>query len=98
MGGFLFSECTSLREITIPQFVSIIGYYAFDNCTSLESVYCKPANVPKAEYKTNSVDYWSAFDGNAPERKIYVPTTAVESYKQADFWSDYAEDIVDGGF
>ena len=34
------------------------------------------------------------FDGNAWERMIYVPTESVESYKTADWWSDYADSIV----
>ena len=52
----------------------------------------------KADYYTNGGDYWKAFDDNAPERKIYVPTSALDAYKEAKFWQDYADDIVDGIF
>ena len=31
---------------------------------------------------------------NASGRKIYVPAESVDAYKSAEFWSDYADDIV----
>jgi hypothetical protein len=34
------------------------------------------------------------FHSNASDRKIYVPTASVNAYKSAQFWSDYASDIV----
>jgi hypothetical protein len=98
IGSYIFFNCTSLTEITIPGNVSVIGYHAFHSCTNLRSVFCIPTKVPKADYYTNSRDYWNAFDDNAPERKIYVPTSALDAYKEAKFWQDYADDIVDGRF
>lgn len=40
------------------------------------------------EYTTDNV-----FDGNALGRKIYVPTSSVDTYKAADNWKDYVNDI-----
>ena len=34
------------------------------------------------------------FYDNASGRKIYVPAASVEAYKSANYWSDYAADIV----
>ena len=34
------------------------------------------------------------FKNNALGRKIYVPRNSVEAYKTAEYWSDYASDIV----
>ena len=70
-----------LTEYTIPDSVTEIGYYAFINCTSLTSVYCKASTPPSL-----GVD---AFYGNASECKIYVPTESVDAYKTANYWSDY---------
>ena len=38
IGGFAFSNCSSLTGITIPKSVTTIGEYAFSNCSSLKNV------------------------------------------------------------
>ena len=38
IGGFAFSNCSSLTGITIPKSVTTIGEYAFPNCSSLKNV------------------------------------------------------------
>ena len=86
IGGSAFEDCTSLTSVTIPETVFEIGGYAFDGCSSLTSVYCKPTTPPSG--------YWQMFDNNASGRKIYVPTESVEAYKAAEYWSEYADDIV----
>jgi hypothetical protein len=37
---------------------------------------------------------WYAFSDNASNRKIYVPTQSVTTYKQKSGWSEYADAIV----
>ncbi len=86
IGVYAFSDCTSLTSVTIPDSVTSIGWCAFQYCTSLTSVYCKPTTPPTGEMRM--------FVNNASGRKIYVPTASVEVYKSADWWSDYASDIV----
>ncbi len=109
IGDFAFSNCSSLTSITIPNSVTEIGYQAFYCCTSLTSitipdsvteiggtifygcssltsVYCKPTTPPTGD------SYM--FDDNASGRKIYVPTESVDAYKAAEYWSEYAADIV----
>ena len=34
------------------------------------------------------------FSGNATDRKIYVPAGSVDAYKAAEYWKEYASDIV----
>ena len=86
IGNWAFDHCTSLTSVTIPDSVTSIGRSAFEYCTSLTSVYCKPTTPPTA----NVEDYdWYAFDDNAWGRKIYVPRSSVEAYKNAEYWSSY---------
>ena len=86
IGGYAFSDCSSLTSVTIPDSVTEIGGYAFEYCSSLTSVYCKATTPPAGGY--------NMFYNNASGRKIYVPTESVEAYKSAGYWNDYADAIV----
>ena len=86
IGSWAFYECSSLSSITIPDGVTSIGTGAFCECSSLAEVYCKPTTPPTGGSYI--------FEYNAEGRKIYVPTESVETYKAAEYWSDYADAIV----
>ncbi|MBP3426364.1 MAG: leucine-rich repeat domain-containing protein, partial [Rikenellaceae bacterium] len=91
IGWSAFEECTSLTSITIPKNVTLIMNYAFYGCTSLTSVYCKATTPPSIFDDTHSC---RIFDGNASNRKIYVPNESVGAYKSAEYWKKYASSIV----
>ena len=93
IGEDAFWECTSLASITIPESVTSIGESAFCVCSSLKDVYCKPITPPIA-VTDYSYSEWHAFYVNATDRKIYVPAASVDAYKAAEYWSEYAADIV----
>ena len=86
IGNYAFHDCTSLTSVTIPDSITSIGASAFSNCRSLASVYCKPTTPPTGE------SYM--FSNNASDRKIYAPTSSVNTYKTAQYWSEYADYIV----
>ena len=91
IGDCAFFGCDSLTSVTIGDGVTTIGQAAFYDCTSLTSVYCKALTPPTV------VNYdfdWTAFDGNASGRMVYVPTESVQAYKAADGWKKYADAIV----
>lgn len=44
IGEYAFSDCSSLKNITIPSSVTTIGDYAFSNCSSLTS-FAIPSNI-----------------------------------------------------
>ena len=87
-----FRGCVNLDTIMIPDKVAEIGSQAFSGCTHLSSIYLKSVIPPllildwlgKGEH----------FDGNASDRKIYVPYESLEAYKTAEGWSEYADAIV----
>lgn len=58
---------------------------SFYGCSNLRSVYCKSLNPPRVGPYP--------FNGNASDRKIYVPSASVNIYKEADGWKDYADYI-----
>ena len=87
IGSFAFEDCTSLTSVNIPDSVTSIGNFAFYECYSLTSVYCKATTPP-------ALDGTYIFDSNDSGRKIYVPAEAVEAYKSATRWSEYADAIV----
>ena len=81
-----FRDCDALTSVTIPDSVTTIGSYAFYNCDALKEVYCEPTTPP-------SLGNSSVFDNNSSDRKIYVPTASVDTYKAASRWSEYADAI-----
>ena len=90
IGIYAFRNCDALTSVTIPDSVTAIGEYAFRGCNALKEVYCHSTTPPIA---IRIDPKWSAFNGNASGRKIYVPTASVDAYKAADGWREYADAI-----
>ncbi|MBQ8544909.1 MAG: leucine-rich repeat domain-containing protein [Alistipes sp.] len=86
IGWYAFQGCYRLTNITIPNSITSIGKQTFYNCTSLKKVYCNATTPPSG--------YYFMFDRNISGRKIYVPRNSVSAYKLAEYWKDYASDIV----
>ena len=82
-----------MKNVTIGNGVKSIGDNAFYCCTSLESVYCKPTIPPTGgdDMFSYSESGWSMGPIGC---KIYVPRNSVGAYKSAEYWSEYADDIV----
>jgi len=79
-----FDGCTGLTSIEIPASVTSIGERAFIDCSNLSSVIIYAPSL--TTYGSNAFSY------NADDRKIYVFSNCVDTYK--DGWSDYANAIV----
>jgi len=82
IGERAFSYYESLESVTIPKNVASIGNKAFSYGNRSIVLYCKPTTPPEAYLSNTSI------------AKIYVPHSAVDAYKSADEWSEYADKIV----
>ena len=90
IGEAAFYGCCSLTSVNLTSTESI-GTKAFANCSNLIEVYSRWGSM-KAKY--DGYSSWSAFDGNASGRMIYVRADLVKALKAANGWSDYADAIV----
>lgn len=86
--GSLFHNCYSLHEMTIGENVKTIGTNAFSNCSGIEHYYIK-ALVPPTLSNINT------FSGISPTCKMHVPKGCLEAYQTAEYWSEYADHMVE---
>lgn len=78
-----FEGCSGLETVKIYDRVCRIESRAFYKCEKLVSVFCDPLSPPSLGL--------GAFNSNASDRKIYVPSDAYDAYIES--WSAYASDI-----
>lgn len=81
-GAFLF--CTSLKTVVIPEKVTSLGLRAFGYCFGLTSIILDAVEPPQG----------SDMMFEETDCPIYVPSSSVEAYKTAEYWSAYASRIV----
>ncbi len=84
IGVDTFRNCKGLREISLGNRILVLGKQAFWNCEALQSVICQATTPPMLGND-------SVFGRNAEDRKIYVPSASLDTYKNT--WSSYANAI-----
>ena len=80
-----YSYCENIAKVVIEGGVTSIDTNAFKGCSSLNTVVMKDV--------TPLTLAAGAFDNCTALHAIYVPAAAVETYKDATGWSDYAAKI-----
>ena len=108
IGEAAFLHCSGLTSITIPNSVTSIGEAAFDGCAKLKHVKIAK-NVTEIGYQsfpqTGDEDLVIEFTSETPATlydvesfgylcTIYVPETALETYRNAKYWKDHADQIL----
>ena len=87
IGNYAFNNCTSLTTVNLPKCTEI-EYYAFNTCTNLTTIIFGADQVAHIDTGVFS---------NTPIAKgtgyVYVPDNLVDSYKTANSWSRYANQI-----
>ena len=77
----LFSGCSALASVTLPSTVTEIGEWAFEGCRAMTNLHCWALEPPMVSSTTFSDCYGAV---------LYVHADALEAYKQADYWKDFA--------
>ena len=90
IGDYTFYGCYNLISVAIPSNITSIGDNAFKECHNLTLVTIESTTPPTLGY--------TVFNNNASGRKICVPKESVATYKTANMWSNYANDISPMGY
>ena len=104
VGYKAFNECSSLEIADLPSTLQKISLRPFYKCEKLHSIYCRSVTPPtiiddwgNTIGETNQDGFpmgdWKGLEYNAPERMIYVPHEAVDSYRSVYGWREYASSI-----
>ena len=86
-----FYGCSGLTSIIIPNSVTTIEDEAFASCASLTDIYCYTESMPTTfsyAFKTNNTNYTPTPIGDIT---LHVPAALVETYQEAEPWSDFKE-------
>lgn len=78
--------------MTIPTSVKTIGGYAFS--ANIENIYLRSTTPPAIDelFAFNHFS-WVDENGDTLYQILYVPKDALNEYKTADNWTDYADRI-----
>lgn len=81
-------ECYSFTELTIPANVTTIGAMAFADNYGIENYYFLPTTPP-------TLGATNVFSNISSTCKIHVPKGCLETYQTAEYWSEYANYMVE---
>ena len=84
-----FYNCISLKSITIPEGVKIIGKQALAECTSLQQIKCLPSVPPECGMRL--------LYSSASKATIIVPKGKASIYQEAESWMSLAARITEEG-
>ena len=87
IGNSVFNKCASLHSITIPSTVTSIGTSTF-SYSGLKEIHVLPTTPPTIASST----FGNLISGS--NVVFYVPSTSLDTYKTAQYWSTYASQMV----
>lgn len=86
IGEYAFYDCRSLTSVTIGSNVTSIGNRAFYSCSYLISIYLESSTPPALGLGAYGECY--VFYAMTSLESIYVPCGSLQTYKNANGWSD----------
>lgn len=84
--NYCFQYCTGLESIELGKGITSIDTNAFRGCNNLKTITCHRTTPPTLTY--NAIN-------SCPIETIYVPASALETYKSATNWSAYADKMIE---
>lgn len=84
--NYCFQYCKNLESIEIGNGIASINTNAFKGCSNLKTITCHNTTPPTLVY--NAIN-------SCPIETIYVPASALETYKSATNWSAYADKMIE---
>ena len=96
LGDGVFKDCYKLDNVVLPSTVTTIREHVFYGCSALKSLTCLSTTPPTLSVDDHGrASLFGATDRHsAPSGYyIYVPAEALNAYKTASGWSNYASRI-----
>ena len=83
--SYCFYNCDGITDIELHSGITSIANHAFENCSGIYSMTLHSTTPPTLGS--------GALSGTSSNLKIYVPSSAVNTYKAASGWSNYSDKI-----
>ena len=88
LGLGLFLNNSSIKSVSLPASLTDIADFAFQRCSSINTIVSKAVSAPTAQS-----DSFSAVPKTA---KVIVPAGSIESYKNTTGWSHFTNIVEEG--
>ena len=82
LSAYTIRDSKALKKVTLSSNITTIGYACFQSLSNLEKVYFKTNTPPSIKNNSSDPKYYKNFK-DCPNVKFYVPSDAVETYKNA---------------
>ncbi len=79
----IYSDCSDLTEISIPEGVTSIGEKAFSDCKSLNNIYSYASTPAKLDATIFSEETYN-------KATLHVPYGTIDNYKTSDYWKNFS--------
>jgi hypothetical protein len=105
MGEYAFARCSALKSFTVPQAVTTISEGLLSGCSGVTKLYLGSSVVDIEPYAFEHCNIVGVYLNSTTPKfgaqtlrmstgmKLYVPHSAVETFKQHEGWQQYAERI-----
>ena len=93
---YALEHATGLKTLILSGPSLLIKYYAFSNCTALESIYLLYSTVPSFNTDTSPFPYTPIANSSylGYYGSIYVPSSLYDSYLTASVWKGFSSRFV----